>query len=131
MKKNINKYDLTANDIISFGSISILNGEIHTRVELWSLKAFKKLNFKARDDVRYGLYLDYDLYNDKCKLRMVEVNNKIYNTYTYNLNERENKNIKNKLENYCIKELGKSIETIKYYEFTKQDLKENDEEWQE
>lgn len=131
MKKNINKYDLTSNDIISFGSISILNGEIHTRVELWSLKAFKKLNFKARDDVRYGLYLDYDLYNDKCKLRMVEVNNKIYNTYTYNLNERENKNIKNKLENYCIKELGKSIETIKYYEFTKQDLKENDEEWQE
>lgn len=131
MKKNINKYDLISNDIISFGSISILNGEIHTRVELWSLKAFKKLNFKDRDDVRYGLYLDYDLYNDKCKLRMVEVNNKIYNTYTYNLNERENKNIKNKLENYCIKELGKSIETIKYYEFTKQDLKENDEEWQE
>ena len=131
MKKNINKYDLTANDIISFGNISILNGEIHTRVDLWSLKAFKKLNFKARDDVRYGLYLDYDLYNDKCKLRMVEVNNKIYNTYTYNLNERENKNIKNKLENHCIKELGKSIETIKYYEFTKQDLKENDEEWQE
>lgn len=131
MKKNINKYDLTSNDIISFGSISILNGEIHTRVELWSLKVFKKLNFKARDDVRYGLYLDYDLYNDKCKLSMVEVNNKIYNTYTYNLNERENKNIKNKLENYCIKELGKSIETIKYYEFTKQDLKENDEEWQE
>ena len=131
MKKNINKYDLTANDIISLSSVSILNGEIHTRVDLWSLKAFKKLNFKARDDVRYGLYLDYDLYNDKCKLRMVEVNNKIYNTYTYNLNERENKNIKNKLENYCIKELGKSIETIKYYEFTKQDLKENDEEWQE
>ena len=131
MKKNINKYDLTANDIISFGSISILNGEIHTPVELWSLKAFKKLNFKAREDVQYGLYLDYDLYNDKCKLRMVEVNNKIYNTYTYNLNERENKNIKNKLENHCIKELGKSIETIKYYEFTKQDLKENDEEWQE
>ena len=86
MKKSINKYDLTANDIISFGNISILNGEIHTRVELWSLKAFKKLNFKARDDVRYGLYLDYDLYNDKCKLR---------------------------------------------YEFTKQDLKENDEKWQE
>ena len=131
MKKNINKYDLTANDIISFGSISILNGEIHTRVELWSLKAFKKLNFKARDDVRYGLYLNYDLYNDKCKLRMVEVNSKIYNTYIYNLNERENKNIKNKLENHCIKELGKSIETIKYYEFTKRDLKENDEEWQE
>lgn len=131
MKKNINKYDLTANDIISFGSISILNGEIHTRVDLWSLKAFKKLNFKARDDVRYGLYLDYNLYNDKCKLRMVEVNNKIYNTYIYNLNERENKNIKNKLEKHCIKELGKSIETIKCYEFTKQDLKENDEEWQE
>lgn len=131
MKKSINKYDLTANDIISFGSISILNGEIHTRVELWSLKVFKKLNFKAREDVRYGLYLDYDLYTDKCKLRMVEVNNKIYNTYIYNLNERENKNIKNKLENHCIKELGKSIETIKYYEFTKQDLKENDEEWQE
>ena len=131
MEKNINKYDLTANDIISFGSISILNGEIHTRVELWSLKAFKKLNFKVREDVRDGLYLDYELYTDKCKLRMVEVNNKIYNTYTYNLNERENKNIKNKLENHCIKELGKSIETIKYYEFTKQDLKENDEEWQE
>ena len=131
MKKNINKYDLTANDIISFGSISILNGEIHTRVELWSLKVFKKLNFKAREDVRYGLYLDYELYTDKCKLRMVEVNNKIYNTYIYNLNERENKNIKNKLENHCIKELGKSIETIKFYEFTKQDLKENDEEWQE